>query len=49
MPNAARPALDPQTENEIIDAIIALDWNTDVHEHGVVAHADGSALDWLTA
>ena len=26
----ARPTLDPQTENDIIDAIVALDWTTDI-------------------
>jgi hypothetical protein len=30
MPNAVRLALDPQMESEILDAIVALDWNTDV-------------------
>jgi hypothetical protein len=29
MTNTARPVLDPQTETEIIDEIVALDWSTD--------------------
>jgi hypothetical protein len=29
MSNTARSALDPKTEGEIIDAIVALDWSTD--------------------
>lgn len=27
--NAPRPALDPEAERQIVDAIVALDWSTD--------------------
>jgi hypothetical protein len=53
MPNAARPVLDPQTENEIIDAIIALDWNTDVLTKPLeiiqsrLGHDDRQAIDLI--
>jgi hypothetical protein len=41
MSHAVRLALDPQTENEIISAIAALDWNADiVTQHlGIIRNA----------